>query len=149
MKFSVVVEQVLDVVQRQGRVSYRMLKREFELDDDFLADLKEELLYSYAQQVREEGPGLVWTGATSVPSSPFQVSSSPFPTPNSHPPVAYTPPHLAARIRAEQAAMEARGATDGERKTITALFADLKGSTALVEGLDPEEAEGSLIRRCN
>jgi class 3 adenylate cyclase/predicted ATPase len=29
----------------------------------------------------------------------------------------------------------------GERKTITALFADLKGSTALIEGLDPEEAQ--------
>jgi class 3 adenylate cyclase/predicted ATPase len=36
--------------------------------------------------------------------------------------------------------MEARGASEGERKTITALFADLKGSTALIEGLDPEEA---------
>jgi class 3 adenylate cyclase len=31
--------------------------------------------------------------------------------------------------------------TDGERKTITALFADLKGSTALIEDLDPEEAQ--------
>src|SRR5262245_25130698 len=59
-------------------------------------------------------------------------------------PVSYTPPHLAERIRAEQAALEARGKTDGERKTITALFADLKGSTALIEGLDPEEAR-SLI----
>jgi len=47
---------------------------------------------------------------------------------------------LAERIRAEQAAMEARGATDGERKTITALFADIKGSTELIEDLDPEEA---------
>jgi class 3 adenylate cyclase/predicted ATPase len=36
--------------------------------------------------------------------------------------------------------MAARGAPDGERKTITILFADLKGSTALIEGLDPEEA---------
>ncbi len=36
--------------------------------------------------------------------------------------------------------MEARGATDGERKTITALFADIKGSMAILEGLDPEEA---------
>jgi class 3 adenylate cyclase/predicted ATPase len=36
--------------------------------------------------------------------------------------------------------MAARGATDGERKTITALFADIKGSTALIEELDPEEA---------
>ncbi len=52
----------------------------------------------------------------------------------------WTPPHLAERIQAEQAAMEARGATDGERKTITALFADIKDSTALIEDLDPEEA---------
>ncbi|HEV8716465.1 MAG TPA: adenylate/guanylate cyclase domain-containing protein [Candidatus Binatia bacterium] len=40
--------------------------------------------------------------------------------------------------------MEARGATEGERKTITALFADLKGSTALIEGLDPEEARAVI-----
>jgi class 3 adenylate cyclase/predicted ATPase len=51
---------------------------------------------------------------------------------------------LAERILAEQATMEARGATDGERKTITALFADLKGSTALIEGLDPEEARAII-----
>src|SRR5205809_2204073 len=60
-------------------------------------------------------------------------------TPDSRP-VSYTPPHLAQRILAEQAALEARGATDGERKTITALFADIKDSTALIEDLDPEEA---------
>jgi class 3 adenylate cyclase/predicted ATPase len=33
---------------------------------------------------------------------------------------------------------------DDERKTITALFADLKGSTALIEGLDPEEARAII-----
>src|SRR5262249_37093735 len=59
-------------------------------------------------------------------------------------PIAYTPPHLAERIRAEQSALEARGSTDGERKTITALFADLKGSTALIEGLDPEAARAII-----
>ena len=38
-----------------------------------------------------------------------------------------------------------RGAEQsGERKTITALFADLKGSTALIEGLDPEEARAII-----
>jgi class 3 adenylate cyclase/predicted ATPase len=36
--------------------------------------------------------------------------------------------------------MAARGATGGERKLVTHLFSDLKGSTALIEGLDPEEA---------
>jgi len=55
-------------------------------------------------------------------------------------PIQYTPPHLAARIRAEQAALAARHGTEGERKTITVLFADLAGSTELVHDLDPEEA---------
>ncbi len=55
-------------------------------------------------------------------------------------PISYTPRHLAERILAEREALEARGAPDGERKTITALFADLKGSTALIEDLDPEDA---------
>ena len=59
-------------------------------------------------------------------------------------PAAYTPTHLAERIRAELAALEARAAADGERKTITALFADLKGSTALIEGQDPEVARAIL-----
>ena len=40
--------------------------------------------------------------------------------------------------------MESRGSADGERKTITALFADLKGSTALIEGLDPEDARAII-----
>src|SRR5262249_53109538 len=55
-------------------------------------------------------------------------------------PRSYSPKHLADRILAEQAAMESRGAQDGERKTITALFADIKGSVEMMEGLDPEEA---------
>src|SRR6201993_4874024 len=34
----------------------------------------------------------------------------------------------------------ASAVTDGERKTVTALFGDIKGSMDLMEGLDPEEA---------
>ncbi|AGW95762.1 hypothetical protein N234_37495 [Ralstonia pickettii DTP0602] len=65
--------------------------------------------------------------------------------PPSPAPILYTPPHLAERIRAEQSAMEAKGGeAGGERKTITALFADMAGSTALIQDLDPEEAR-SLI----
>ena len=43
----------------------------------------------------------------------------------------------AVRVRLEQDAADASG---GERKTVTALFADIKGSMDLMEGLDPEEA---------
>ena len=39
-----VLEQVVDLLLQRGRVSYRALKRQFELDDDFLEDLKKELL---------------------------------------------------------------------------------------------------------
>ena len=105
--------------------------------------------------VDENGKVLVWIGAPPVPSAKpvlsliegFQVPSQDAEprTPNPElSPVNYTPPHLAERIRAEQAALEARSGTDGERKTITALFADLKGSTALIEGLDPEEARAII-----
>ncbi|QGZ57090.1 AAA family ATPase [Paraburkholderia acidiphila] len=55
-------------------------------------------------------------------------------------PADYTPSHLAEQIHAAQAALEARGKALSERKTITALFADMAGSTALIYGLDPEEA---------
>jgi class 3 adenylate cyclase len=79
-----------------------------------------------------------------VVSSQWSVPNPQPLTPNTQPPVSYTPKHLAERIRAEQAALEARGVTEGERKTITALFADLKGSTALIEGLDPEEARAII-----
>ncbi|HKA54180.1 MAG TPA: adenylate/guanylate cyclase domain-containing protein, partial [Candidatus Binatia bacterium] len=68
----------------------------------------------------------------------------PDPGPRAVDPGRWTPGHLAERILAEQAAMEARGATEGERKTITALFADIKGSMELIEGLDPEEARALI-----
>ena len=55
-------------------------------------------------------------------------------------PINYTPAHLAQRIADEGEALETRAGPDGERKTITALFADIKGSMDLLETLDPEDA---------
>ena len=49
-------------------------------------------------------------------------------------PFSYTPKHLAEKILTSRAALE------GERKQVTVLFADIKGSMALLEDLDPEEA---------
>ena len=151
MKFYEVVNQVIALLQGEGRVSYRTLKREFELDDDYLEDLKTEIIKAKELAKDEAGEVLVWAGASPVAGATLQVSDShsPVGSPQSAvgsplSPRDYTPSHLAERIRAEQAAMEARGSTDGERKTITALFADLKGSTALIEGLDPEEARAII-----
>src|SRR6266542_3570951 len=54
-------------------------------------------------------------------------------------PASYTPRHLAARVLA------ARAELTGERKHVTILFADVTGSTALIQDLDPEEA-GALLQ---
>src|SRR6059036_1454928 len=145
MTFEEILDQAVAMLQRRGRLTYRTLKLQFHLDDEHFEALREELLYAHPQVTDDEGRGLVWTGASPVPSPESRVpSSTQHPAPNTQPPINYTPRHLAERIRAEQAAMEARGATDGERKIVTALFADLKGSTALIEGLDPEEARAII-----
>lgn len=44
MKFSEVVTQTLAWLQREGRISYRALKLEFDLNDDALDALKEEII---------------------------------------------------------------------------------------------------------
>ena len=135
-----VLDEVVSLLQHRGRVTYRILQRQFALDAEALEDLKAELLFSHPEITEVDGQGLVWNGAAGQESPP-QPASTPSPKQS---PSTYTPQHLAERIRAEQAAMESRGATNGERKTITALFADLKGSTALIEGLDPEDARAII-----
>ena len=55
-------DQIVKLLQQRGRLTYRVLKRQFNLDDDILDDLKEEILYSQPQIVDDEGRGLVWTG---------------------------------------------------------------------------------------
>ena len=54
------------------------------------------------------------------------------------PPESYTPKHLAEKILTSKAALE------GERKQVTVLFADLKGSMELLADRDPEEARKLL-----
>jgi class 3 adenylate cyclase/tetratricopeptide (TPR) repeat protein len=53
-------------------------------------------------------------------------------------PLTYTPPYLAEKI------LTSRSALEGERKQVTVLFADLKGSTELIRDLDPEQAQALL-----
>ena len=68
----------------------------------------------------------------------------PVPSPSAAPPArdprAYTPQHLADRILRSKAALE------GERKQVTVLFADVKGSMELAGQLDPEQWHGILER---
>src|SRR6266511_4330234 len=83
----------------------------------------------------ENPPGFAFCGhcatsLTGVPSAPSSLSSTARP----QPPQRYTPKHLAEKILISKSALE------GERKQVTVLFADLKGSMELLADRDPEDA---------
>ena len=111
-------------------MSYRALKRRFDLDDDYLEDLKAEIIKAQRLAVDEGGEVLVWVGAEDATPAPAHDQE--------RPPLSYTPMHLAEKI------LNSRTALEGERKLVTVLFADIKGSTELIAGLDPEEARTLL-----
>ena len=69
MKFSEIVEQASALVQRKGRITYRALQLEFDLDAEHLAVLTEELVFTQPQIVDEAGRGLVWVGEERLESS--------------------------------------------------------------------------------
>ena len=72
MTFDDVLEQALEMLRRRGRVSYRALKVQFQLDDDVLALLRDEIVEVHQLARDQEGTILVWTGdpATGAPRLP-------------------------------------------------------------------------------
>jgi class 3 adenylate cyclase/tetratricopeptide (TPR) repeat protein len=133
--FVAVVDQAIALLRQRGRVAYRTLKRHFQLDDEALEDLKIELIDSQRLATDEQGTVLVWSGAGAVPPA---APADPAGPAGGQPPLAYTPAYLAEKI------LTARPALEGERKLVTVLFADLKDSTELIRGLDPEDAQQLL-----
>ncbi len=102
MKLLDIVREVRRHLEENGRVSLRMLRRQYELDDEALDELIEELV-DVQRIARREEHVLVWSAASTA-----------------------------------GAAVHAPGVVSDSRKIISILFADLMGSTALQEGLDPE-----------
>lgn len=60
MTFEDVLEQVLELLQQEKRVSYRGIQRRVSLDEAYLADLKEELLFAHPEIADVDRRGLVW-----------------------------------------------------------------------------------------
>jgi len=79
------------------------------------------------------GTALSGSGERAAPGAPSPLQPAE--------PRSYTPAHLAARI------LTGRSALEGERKQVTVLFADVAGSTAIAEKLDPEDVHG-IMDRC-
>src|SRR5499427_7829709 len=130
MTFEEILDQAIAMLQRRGRLTYRTLQLQFQLDEAHLEALKDELIYGQRLAVDEDDRVLVWRG---------ELASTPPPTTAPvQAPLTYTPPYLAEKI------LTSRRALEGERKQVTVLFADLKGSTELIRDLDPEQAQALL-----
>src|SRR5262249_32581075 len=128
MTFYEMLEQVMALLQRHGRLSYRALTVQFELDDDCLDLLKEELIDIQHVARDQDGRMLVWAGGTEIPpvsasatSSPVQqaITQQDFSTQAASPPAPHSP--------------------DAERRQLTVMFCDLVDSTKLSSQLDPED----------
>jgi predicted ATPase/class 3 adenylate cyclase len=113
--FVAVVDQAIALLRQRGRLTYRTLQLQFQLDAEHLAALTDELIKGQRLATDEDGAVLVWTGDPVMPVSPASPASVPAP-----PPAAPVPP-------------------EAERRQLTVLFCDLVDSTALSTQLDPED----------
>jgi hypothetical protein len=114
MTFEEILDQAIAMLQRRGRLTYRALKRQFNVDDDYLEDLKAELIKGQRLAVDEDGEVLVWIGGTDVPPTTT-------PRDGQSPRLGPLPP------------------LEAERRQLTVIFCDLVDSTKLSSQLDPEE----------
>src|SRR5215831_8847080 len=127
MDFYAILDQVIDLLRSRGRMSYRALKRQFDLDDDYLEDLKEEIIYAQRLAVDEDGRVLVWIDASATKPEP---ASTP---PTQHGVTQEIQPTPVEPLPFEPHTPEA------ERRQLTVMFCDLVESTQLSSQLDPEE----------
>ena len=127
MTFKEVLAHVIDWLQQDKRITYRALKRQFDLDDAYLEDLKAELIQAKQLAVDEEGAVLVWAGASGL-SEPTAPPDQPTQQPAAQ---EQASSQLTPRVTASP--------PDAERRQLTVMFCDLVDSTKLSSQLDPED----------
>jgi class 3 adenylate cyclase len=124
MDYDALVAKVIALLQREQRVPYRALKRRFDVDDDYIEDLKIDLIEAKRLAIDVNDRILVWVGDAQEVAAPYAQPTQP-PAAQQQPslpvtPLPTTPP-------------------EAERRQLTVMFCDLVDSTALSGQLDPEE----------
>jgi class 3 adenylate cyclase len=128
MTFEEILDQAIAMLQRRGRVSYRALQRQFQLDDAYLQDLTAEIVEVLQLAVDQDNTMLIWTGG---PSTPAPLAS---PSPNT--------PSLNTQERPSTpraSVPSVQHTPEAERRQLTVMFCDLVESTQLSSRLDPED----------
>ena len=123
-----VLDQIVDLLRQRKRLTYRLLKRQFALDDETLEDLKDELIKGQRLAVDEDGEVLVWVGESGTQPEPASTHAPP------------VQPEATPEAQPAQAASLTEPLTpDAERRQLTVMFCDLADSTKLSGQLDPED----------
>ena len=130
MTFDEVLDQVRGLLQQRGRVTYRSLKLRYQLDDESLAGVTDELIKAERVAADEDGEVLVWTGKERGKETEKRRNGE-----------AEREPIVSSNARRQT--LDPRS-TDGERRQLTVMFCDLVDSTALSTQLDPEELRGVI-----
>ncbi len=153
MRFFDLLAIVTALLRHRQRVSYRALKREFDLDDACLEDLRFELVQVERIALDQDGEILVWAGEGSATLE--RRASLPAPlvvrprwccrrSAASACLAGFALPTIGGRRPGSLPAAEPV-ASDAERRPLTVMFCDLADSTALSARLDPEDLQ-DLIR---
>src|SRR5262249_3541079 len=115
MDFYAILDQVIAVLRQRQRVTYRALKRQFNLDDDYLGSERPKAFRAKRTGVEKGGPVVVGTGEMDVPPPPPppapQQEIPPGPADAPHPPSLPAP--------------AVPPSSDAERRQLTVLFCDL------------------------
>src|SRR5919197_4023628 len=77
MKYDELVAKVIELLQREKRVPYRALKRRFALDDDYIDDLKVDLIEAKRLAIDEHDRILVWIGEAQAVTAPSAQPTPP------------------------------------------------------------------------
>ncbi|MGE0825311.1 MAG: adenylate/guanylate cyclase domain-containing protein [Candidatus Binatia bacterium] len=152
MSFDDVLDQVRELLQSKGRVAYRALKLRFQLDDEYLEGIKDELIDAERVAVDEDGKVLVWVGSREEEKGK-RIKDNGI-TGEQEGETGKRGNGETEKQGKGEAAKGGNGETGGvnlqplapspqspaaERRQLTVMFCDLVGSTALSEQLDPEE----------
>src|SRR5215471_18740258 len=117
MDYEELVAKVVELLQREKRVPYRALKRRFALDDDYVEDLKIDLIEAKRLAVDENDRILVWIGDAQEVAAPSALLTQSLATQQQPSPQVTPLPTAPPR--------------DAERRQLTVMFCDLVDSTKL------------------
>ena len=109
MNFSEILSEAIALLQAEQRVSSGALKRHFQLSDEYLGDLKAEIIHAKHLAIEDSQGVLIWTGSGRGNVDHFEKG------------------------------MAQTGTSSPERRQLTVMFCDLVDSTGLSQRIDPED----------